>query len=110
MTQVWIDELIGRENKMSFLWWIKEDYKAWRRGEVRRRNADTGKRETAGRCYVKKDVLRCEKLMEEGEVVEAMRVGYETGVLASAELKMTILRKDGTREEIGEMSDRIIMD
>lgn len=109
MTQVWIDELIGRENKMNFLWWIKEDIKAWRRGEVRRRNAK-GKKEKAGRCYVKKDVLRCEKLMEKGDVAEAMRVGYETGVLASAELKMTILRKDGTREEIGEISDKIIMD
>lgn len=91
---------------MFMLW---EDIKAWRRGEVRRRD-ERGKKLKRGRCYVKKTVLRVEKLMEAGEVCEAMRVGYESGALAKAELKMVVVRKDGTREVVGDVSKEIIME
>lgn len=89
---------------MIMIW---EDMKAWRRGEVRRRD-ERGKKLKRGRCYVKKNVLKVEKLMAAGETVEAMRVGFKTGVIAKTELKMTIVRKDGTLEEVGDMATTIM--
>ena len=86
--------------------WLYEDFKAWRRKEVRRRDAN-GKKLTRGRVYVKKAVFKVEKLLEAGEVVEAMRLGSKTGVIAKTELEMTILRADGTTEKVGEISKEI---